>query len=60
MRRPRERRDAPEIEITPEMLNAGVDVCRRWTEGSDWGYRAFVSQIYREMTMLAPKTRFPT
>ena len=44
---------APEIEVTPEMIEAGVEVLREMSVGdTDLDYR--VEQIFLAMTFAAP------
>lgn len=53
-----DKRDVDEIEITPEMIEAGVDVWRRWNElfdSPDTG----VARIYRAMICARPESGNP-
>ena len=47
-----ERRDASEIEITPEMIEAGVSEWLRWQESDDYSARNLVRTVYLAMRRL--------
>lgn len=49
------RQAGAEIQVTPEMVEAGVSVLKEWQESDDWDYRAFVTRIYRVMSRGAAK-----
>jgi uncharacterized OB-fold protein len=42
-----------EIEVTPEMIAAGVRVYREWIENDNWDYRIFIAEVYRAMAALS-------
>jgi hypothetical protein len=54
---------APDVEVTPEMIDAGVVVLEKWQKGSEWDYRQFIAQLYRAMlsqqTKRKPQTSRP-
>jgi hypothetical protein len=45
----RERQASAEIEVTPEMVAAGVRVFEEWEDSEDASARNLVTRIYREM-----------
>jgi hypothetical protein len=38
-----------EIKITQQMIDAGVDVWRKWEDSDDWSVRSYVETLFRRM-----------
>ena len=43
-----------EIDVTPEMIEAGVAALQEWQRSAEWDYRAFVARLYRALAKVAP------
>ena len=52
-------RQAGSRKVTPAMIEAGVAEFRKWQEGSDYNYRAFVTRLFRAMLSAQPKALRP-
>ena len=44
----------PQIEVTPEMVDAGVSAILRWEESADYSYERVVRSIFLEMLSKLP------